>query len=388
MRHRISGGVLISGRALWWIRRAGAPRIGHDTRCRCTQTAVPESKELMKINPGKAGHAGAGARLRRPLWIYRYGAALALVALALAIALLLQGALGLNPFLLFVAAVAVSAWYGGIGAGLLATLCGLFLSDYFFLPPYRTFAVSLDDLILLVIFGLVAILISTLTESRHRAEQRLEVILASIGDAVIVTDAHGRVTFMNRVAATLTGWSQIQARGQHLDQVFPIIQADSRQPVESPVTKVLREGRVVGLANHTLLIARDGTERPIDDSGAPVRTLAGKLDGVVLIFRDISERYEAEQAMRESEQRFRIVADTAPVMIWMTDTDGHYTFFNQPWLSFTGRTLVQELGDGWMAGIHPDDRSAYAAIARAAIAARQPFTLDYRLRRADGVKGW
>lgn len=128
--------------------------------------------------------------------------------------------------------------------------------------------------------------------------QWLSVTLYSIGDAVIATDNKSNVTFMNPVAETLTGWSSNDAVGQPLANVFNIINEATRKAVESPVTKALREGVVVGLADHTLLIARDGTERPIDDSAAPIRNGQGQVAGVVLVFRDISERKLHEQAIQ------------------------------------------------------------------------------------------
>src|SRR5262249_20681173 len=122
---------------------------------------------------------------------------------------------------------------------------------------------------------------------RRQAEQalreekaRLHATLHGIGDAVIVTDAQGHVTLMNPVAQRLTGWNE-EAMGQPLEGVFCIVNEQTRKPVESPVSRVLREGTVVGLANHTVLLARDGTEVPIDDSGAPIRDESGALSGVV-----------------------------------------------------------------------------------------------------------
>jgi PAS domain S-box-containing protein len=113
--------------------------------------------------------------------------------------------------------------------------------------------------------------------------------LRSIGDAVVATDTGGRVTFMNPIAETLTGWSADEARGRPLPEVFSIFNEDSRQPVPNPVEKVLREGTIVGLANHTMLARRDGTEIPIDDSAAPILDPSGSLFGVVLVFRDVTE---------------------------------------------------------------------------------------------------
>lgn len=131
----------------------------------------------------------------------------------------------------------------------------------------------------------------------------LSTTLQSIGDAVIATDAEGRVVFLNPVAEELTGWPQQEAVGRPLDEIFVIVNEETRLPVESPVAKVLREKRVVGLANHTLLIARDGLHRPIDDSGAPIRNTAGEILGIVLVFRDFTEQRHAEQVLREQQAR-------------------------------------------------------------------------------------
>jgi PAS domain S-box-containing protein len=139
--------------------------------------------------------------------------------------------------------------------------------------------------------------------ARRRAEEELRkqsewlrITLASIGDAVISADAAGRVTFMNGVAESLTGWPQAEAIGRPLSDVFRIVNERTRQPVENPALRALREGTIVGLANHTALIARDGTERLIDDSAAPIRDDSGAALGAVLVFRDITGRKGAEEA--------------------------------------------------------------------------------------------
>jgi PAS domain S-box-containing protein len=129
------------------------------------------------------------------------------------------------------------------------------------------------------------------------AEERFRVTLSSIGDAVIAADLNSRVTFINKVAQELTGWSEADAIGKPLNVVFNVISEMSRRPAENPVAKVLRQGTIVGLANHTALIARDGTERAIADSAAPIRNSAGQITGVVMVFRDISESRASELAL-------------------------------------------------------------------------------------------
>jgi PAS domain S-box-containing protein len=132
----------------------------------------------------------------------------------------------------------------------------------------------------------------------RESERRYAVTLSSIGDAVIATDENLKVTFMNPVAETLTGWSLREAAGLPLADVFRIINEDNRQPAENPAVKVLCSGRIVGLANHSIMVARDGRERPIDDCGSPIIDDHGAITGAVLVFRDITQRRQVESALR------------------------------------------------------------------------------------------
>jgi PAS domain S-box-containing protein len=134
--------------------------------------------------------------------------------------------------------------------------------------------------------------------------QRFKAILYSIGDAIIATDKSGIIVQMNRVAEQLTGWPEAEALGRTAAEVFRIVNEESGAEVNSPVARVLAEGSVVGLANHTLLIARNGTQRPIADSGAPIRDENGKVTGVVIVFRDQTEERAAQRALQESERKF------------------------------------------------------------------------------------
>jgi PAS domain S-box-containing protein len=136
-------------------------------------------------------------------------------------------------------------------------------------------------------------------EALKESEQRWSTTLASIGDAVIATDAAGRITFMNTVAESLTGWTLDEASSKPVAEVFHIINEKTRQVVDSPVARVLREGTIAGLANHTILLRKDKKEIPIDDSGAPIRDRSGATVGVVLVFRDITENRKVEQLKDE-----------------------------------------------------------------------------------------
>ena len=143
------------------------------------------------------------------------------------------------------------------------------------------------------------------TAELEQAHDWLKTTIASIGDAVVATDPSGNIILTNSVAATLTGWTSSEAIGRHLDDIFVIVNEDTRAPVESSVEKVLRTGLVTGLANHTILISRDGTELQIDDSAAPIRHPDGELAGVVLIFREIGDRRRAER------ERERLLLETS-----------------------------------------------------------------------------
>ena len=137
------------------------------------------------------------------------------------------------------------------------------------------------------------------------SEAWLRTTLASIGDAVIATDDSGHVRTMNGVAQRLTGWTEEEGRGRPLDEVFRVVNEESGRPVENPITKVLREGQIVGLANHTALLDRNGRAIPIDDSAAPIRTPEGRLMGVVMVFRDVTERRQAERQQAVAIERER-----------------------------------------------------------------------------------
>jgi len=160
----------------------------------------------------------------------------------------------------------------------------------------------IPNLIICLMLLLMSYILTRDITARKRAEEALrqqrewlEVTLSSIGDAVIATDIGGAATFLNPVAQALTGWKQTEAAGQPLEQVFKIVNEETRQPVENPALRAMKEGIIVGLANHTVLLAKDGTEVSIDDSGAPIKDSAGKTIGAVVIFRDITERRRAEK---------------------------------------------------------------------------------------------
>jgi len=184
-------------------------------------------------------------------------------------------------------------------------------------------------------------------EALHKAELWFETTLKSLGEAVIATDSEGRIQFMNPVAEQLTGWTTADALGRPVETVFQIINEKTRRPVHDPVAKVIRSGTVVGLANHTVLVGKDGKEVPIDDSGAPIRDQHGNLIVVVLVFRNISARHRSEQALRESEERFRRLSECSPLGIFTTDVQGSWTYVNPGVQQMCHQPSEELLGFGW-----------------------------------------
>ncbi|HEV2708179.1 MAG TPA: PAS domain S-box protein [Pyrinomonadaceae bacterium] len=308
------------------------------------------------------------ARQSRPA-VERYGMAFALVVASTALTFVLQNLhaveAGRIPFVFYFPAVVIATLYGGRGAGIFTSLLSALTSAYFFIPPFYSLAVGFSGVVQLSVFLFVSLLIHSLTERSLSAEQRarasnqwLATTLSSIGDAVIATDTTGSVTFMNPVAEKLTGWPEAEARGRPLREVFPIIHEGTRAEVESPVEKVLREGTVVGLANHTLLVRRDGTEVAIDDSGAPIKDERGTVAGVVLVFHEITERRRAEHALRESEERFRtlaaIIESSEDAIIGKT-LDGIVTSWNAGAERLYGYAAEEIIGRS-LSLIFPDER--------------------------------
>jgi PAS domain S-box-containing protein len=324
--------------------------------------------------------------LREPSTLARYAVALLVSALALLLTWLFRSFMERNLFLWFFAAIVIGAWYGGLGPGLLVTLIATVGISYFFISPDGLLSLDSDGLLRLSVFALVALLISSLTEARRRSmlaaqaqREQLRVTLSSIGDAMIATDVDGRVMLMNPVAEALTGWSSAEALGQDITSIFRIVNEASHRPVESPVVRALRDGVVVGLANHTLLIARDGSQRPIDDSGAPIRDSQGNLIGVVLVFRDISARKQAEDVLA----RYQLLSEYARDIMLFISPDGRIVEANRAAVAAYGYDREALLGKS----IYDlrDPASAPAVDAQMQQADTSGILFETTHRRADGT---
>ncbi|MBI1737959.1 MAG: PAS domain S-box protein, partial [Acidobacteria bacterium] len=218
-------------------------------------------------------------------------------------------------------------------------------------------------------------------EALRRSEKWLSTTLGSIGDAVIATDQNGSVTFLNAVAQELTGWTQEEAQGKSLDLVFDIINQETRQPVENPVKKVFRAGKVVGLADHTVLISKDRREFDIEDSAAPIVTSEGERIGVVLVFRDVTETKKTEE---ERDRFFNLSRD----MICIAGFDGYFKRLNPAWEKTLGFTPGELLSAPYLSFVHPDDQEATSAEAAKLATGLETISFENRYRCKDGSYKW
>src|SRR5918992_1794645 len=198
--------------------------------------------------------------------------------------------------------------------------------------------------IAIVTSGSVGRGVGNVARALHVQRELLRVTLASIGDGIITTDAAGHINYLNGVAETLTGWKTEEAKGLALPGVFQIINQHTRQSAENPAIRALQESRIIGLANDTVLIARDGSERPIDDSAAPIRDDNGNVLGSVLIFRDITPRKVAEKRLRESQARKTAILDSALDAVITIDAQGTIVEFNPAAVTMFGYTETEAVG--------------------------------------------
>lgn len=288
---------------------------------------------------------------------------------AVALAVLLRWAL--DPFLgdafplvtLF-GAIAVAVWLGGYRVAIPVTLVGYIACHYWFIEPRNGFDASTVNIVGLIAYLFTCTLIIVLGEAARVGQTRVtesrevfRVTLRSIGDAVMTTDIEGRVTYLNEVAEALTGWSQSEALGQPLERVFHIVNEASRQPVENPAMRALRQGVVVGLANHTILIRKDGTECPIDDSAAPIRNEQGEVSGCVLIFRDVTAQRQVEREKANQLLTARLLAsivETSNDAIISKSLNGVIQTWNAAAERLFGFTAEQAVGQNISLVIPPE----------------------------------
>jgi PAS domain S-box-containing protein len=289
-------------------------------------------------------------------WLKIYALGFAALVVAVLLRWLLDPVLGdAFPLVTLYGAVAAAVWLGGYRVAIPVALLGYIACNFLFIQPRFGFdffdpvnlagmAAYFFTCALIVVFGEAARI------AQRRATARREVFrvtLRSIGDAVITTDIEGRITYLNEVAESLTGWSYLEALGQPLERVFQIVNEVTRKPVESPAMRALREGVVVGLANHTVLIKKDGEECPIDDSAAPIRDEQGHVSGCVLIFRDVTAQRLIEREKANQLHTARLLAsivESSDDAIISKSLDGVIQSWNAAAERLFGFTAEQAVG--------------------------------------------
>ena len=223
-------------------------------------------------------------------------------------------------------------------------------------------------------------------ETLRQNRELLHTLIETAPLPICMLDREGRVKdIWNPAAENMFGWKKSEVTGKFA-LAAPMVPEEARERHRRDFAK-LWEGQMLTEVEVTLR-NRDGNAVPVSCFGAPLRDLDGNVCGVVAILVDLSERRKMEQALRESEERFRNLSDTAPVLIWMAGVDRHCYYFNKTWLAFTGHSLAHEYGKGWMANVHPEDLPLCINAYRTAFAARRPFSIEFRLRAAGGEYHW
>src|SRR5882762_658409 len=217
------------------------------------------------------------------------------------------------------------------------------------------------NLLSIVLLSLVLVVLLHELSERKRAQEALaksekwfSTTLASVGDAVIATDMNGSVTFMNSVAESLTGWTRAEAAGKSMDLVFDIVNKETGRPVENPVKKVLRDGKVIGLADHTLLLSKGGKEFDIEDSAAPILTATGEGHGVVLVFRDITEKKRTEEETKRQKELLQLILASIADGVVVADANGKFLLFNAAAEKVLGVGATEKSPNEW-----PDQYGVY-----------------------------
>ena len=295
-----------------------------------------------------------------------YALAIGVLAAAVLLRYLLDPWMGDTlPLVTLFGAVAAAVWVGGYRPAVVVCVVGYLACDYLFIVPRGQLGLNdAEKVIGLLAYLFTCTLIIGIGESERRAQMRasqqrelLRVTVGSIGDAVITTDVQGRVTYLNAVAESLTGWTRADAVAQPLDTVFRIVNEDTREPVENPATKALREGVIVGLANHTVLLHKGGGECPIDDSAAPIRDERGDVSGCVLIFRDVTAQRRMQRDQANQLLTARLLAsiiESSDDAIVSKALDGTIQSWNAAAERLFGYTAEQAVGRHISLVIPPD----------------------------------
>ncbi len=301
------------------------------------------------------------------------------------------------PLFLFLVPVTVSAWFGRLSGGALATALSAIVYAFFF----RTSEFSASNITLaqnapIIIFLIEGLIMSVITAALRSSKDRVveqknllresgelaSLLAESVREAAVYTlDTHGRVTSWNQGAERLYGYQESEIKGESYIRLYGAEDVKKGRPDEA-LAIAKREGR--STKSQGLRLRKDGISFLAQVTVVALKDNSGALRGFAEITRDVSEQAREREALDESENLFHVLADAVPLMIWKTGTEKLFNYLNAGWLNFTGRTLEQEQGDGWAEGIHPQDMRAFLAAFDLAFERRQNLQSEFRLRRADG----
>jgi len=229
----------------------------------------------------------------------------------------------------------------------------------------------------------------TLNELKE-SKKNLSITLKSIADGVIATDLEGKITMMNPVAEDLTGWTVAEAKGKSFEKIFQIVNTQTGEKVENPVQSVLKEGKIIGLANDTTLIAKNGSRYQIADGASPIKSDESEITGVVVVFSDISDKYEGRKKLKESEKRYRELTEQVNAILWEYNVQKDEWTYVPPQVKYiTGYDPEDWTNfDFWKKNIHPEDREQVVKKSLESTKKGEENTLEYRFLKKNGDIIW
>lgn len=323
----------------------------------------------------------------------RYGVSILSVLLALLLSLLLERLLQLDVSSLFFAAVVFSSWYGGFTPGLVATVLAILANNYFFtLPLYALSLRSGSDVLELVIFSLIALLISSLNAELRTAKQASEAKLAKLqvsyrrlvetaNEGIWIFDSRGQIEYVNQRLAQMLGYTIEEMIGH---PIFDFVERQVQIELERWLEQQRHNLHEINQQFDLCLRCKDTSEFCAIVSTSPILNKQGEFSSAIAMLTDITERKQTEAALRESEERYRSLVVATSQMVWTTDPDGQVVDIPD-WRAYTGQSPEEVRGWGWLAALHPEDRQRTRQVWIKAVQQRSIYENEYRVLGADGI---
>ena len=294
-----------------------------------------------------------------------------------------------GSYQLFLGATALSAVWAGRQSAIVTLFVSSLFKLYFFLPPAYSFRIeSTAALVHLILFVAIGSVICLVGGALYTSREEFSSTLNSIGDGVVATDDKMVIRFMNPVAESLSGWKSEKAVGRTIDDVLQFIDEETLLPVQLPIDRTLRQGVVGHLAGTATLVSKSGRSVPVEDSISPILGAAQRPSGAIMVFRDVTEQRQTENALRESEGRYRFLADSVPEFIFTTDSQGRWDYCNQRWCDYTGLTIEQSTGQQWASMLHPEDEPHSVAQWSESVRTGVAYEAEFRLRNKEDKFRW